>query len=124
MKPRFLVLVGVAAVLSAAVLLLVERQSPSPSAPVERPGKRLAADAASAADEVQKQRRQSEAVPPPSHYSRRPKSGDQASNRKVSSRFPNILLSTHNGKMVRFYDDLVKDRIVIVNFMYTTCTGT
>jgi protein SCO1/2 len=37
--------------------------------------------------------------------------------------FPNLLLSTHDGREVRFYDDLVKDKLVLFNFMYATCTG-
>ena len=37
--------------------------------------------------------------------------------------FPNFLLSTHEGKSVRFYDELVKDRIVLFNFMYADCSG-
>jgi protein SCO1/2 len=37
--------------------------------------------------------------------------------------FPNVSLSTHDGREVRFYDDLVKDKIVLFNFMYATCTG-
>lgn len=36
-------------------------------------------------------------------------------------RFPNILLTTQHGKQVRFYDDLVKDRSVAINLMYTGC---
>ena len=40
---------------------------------------------------------------------------------KHSDRFPNVELLTHRDEAVRFYDDLVKDRIVIVNFMYTSC---
>jgi protein SCO1 len=36
---------------------------------------------------------------------------------------PNIALTTHTGRQVRFYDDLVKDRKVIVNFMYAECDG-
>ncbi|MFQ5932452.1 MAG: SCO family protein [Nitrospiraceae bacterium] len=40
---------------------------------------------------------------------------------KVSDRFPNILLRTQDNKPVRFYDDLVKDETVIIDFMYTTC---
>ena len=48
---------------------------------------------------------------------------DRASDarRKQSDRFPNVLLTSHNERQLRFYDDLVKDRTVIVNFMYTTC---
>ena len=37
--------------------------------------------------------------------------------------FPNLVLTTHEGKKVRFYDDLVKDKIVIFNFMYAKCEG-
>ncbi|HEV7550893.1 MAG TPA: SCO family protein [Candidatus Angelobacter sp.] len=34
---------------------------------------------------------------------------------------PNLQLITHEGKKVRFYDDLIKDHKVIVNFMFTAC---
>ena len=37
--------------------------------------------------------------------------------------FPNIELTTHEGKKVKFYDDLIKDKIVTINFMYATCDG-
>ncbi|MCA1593286.1 MAG: SCO family protein [Acidobacteria bacterium] len=37
--------------------------------------------------------------------------------------FPNVLLTTHEGKKVRFYDDLLKDKIVLINFMYVKCDG-
>ena len=37
--------------------------------------------------------------------------------------FPNVTLTTHNGKKVKFYDDLIKDKIVIINFMYVRCDG-
>jgi protein SCO1 len=36
--------------------------------------------------------------------------------------FPNVELVTHEGKKVRFYDDLLKGRIVVLNLMYATCT--
>ncbi|NJL28528.1 MAG: hypothetical protein HC897_11885 [Thermoanaerobaculia bacterium] len=36
-------------------------------------------------------------------------------------KFPNVVLRTHEGKTVRFYDDLVKDKIVMINFMYAEC---
>ena len=39
------------------------------------------------------------------------------------SRFPNTLLTTHEGKQVKFYDDLVRDKVVAVNMMYTECKG-
>ncbi len=46
--------------------------------------------------------------------------------RKRSSRwganyFPNVPLITHEGKTVRFFDDLIKDKVVVINFIYTTC---
>jgi protein SCO1/2 len=34
---------------------------------------------------------------------------------------PNVDLVTHEGRKVRFYDDLVKDKTVLLNFMYTKC---
>ncbi|MGE4606620.1 MAG: SCO family protein [Myxococcota bacterium] len=46
---------------------------------------------------------------------------DPSGWRRQSDRFPNTLLLTHDERPVRFYDDLVKDRIVIVNFMYASC---
>lgn len=39
----------------------------------------------------------------------------------MKSYFPNVVLRTHDGRTVRFYDDLVKDRTVLINFMFTTC---
>ncbi|MGV8712827.1 MAG: SCO family protein [Nitrosomonas sp.] len=36
-------------------------------------------------------------------------------------RFPNMTLLTHEGKQVRFYDDLIKDKAVFINFMYARC---
>src|SRR2546427_7035425 len=33
--------------------------------------------------------------------------------------FPNVVLTTHLGKEVRFYDDLIKGKIVTINFMFT-----
>ena len=40
---------------------------------------------------------------------------------KVSDRFPNSLLQTQDNKTVRFYDDLIKNKIVIIDFMWATC---
>jgi len=37
--------------------------------------------------------------------------------------FPKITLKTQDGKEVEFYNDLVKDKVVIINFMYTECNG-
>jgi protein SCO1/2 len=38
--------------------------------------------------------------------------------------FPNVPLRTHDGRNVRFYDDLVKGRKVLINFTYTNCAVT
>src|SRR5262249_7607145 len=37
--------------------------------------------------------------------------------------FPNTELVTHQGKRVHFYDDLTKERKVVINFMYAKCEG-
>ena len=37
--------------------------------------------------------------------------------------FPNIELVTSEGRKVKFYDDLLKDKIVVVNLMYVQCNG-
>jgi len=34
---------------------------------------------------------------------------------------PNVPLLTHEGKLVKFYDDLIKDKTVLINFMYVRC---
>jgi protein SCO1/2 len=38
-------------------------------------------------------------------------------------KLPNVELTTHEGRRVRFYDDLVRDRKVVINFMYAHCEG-
>jgi protein SCO1 len=35
--------------------------------------------------------------------------------------FPNVTLTTQDGTTVRFYDDLIKGKIVAINLIYTTC---
>lgn len=34
---------------------------------------------------------------------------------------PNVRLVTHEGRAVRFYDDLVQGKVVAINFMFATC---
>jgi protein SCO1/2 len=36
--------------------------------------------------------------------------------------FPNLPVVTQDGKTLRFYDDVLKDRIVVVSFVYTSCS--
>ena len=40
-----------------------------------------------------------------------------------AERLPNTVVVTHEGKAVHFYDDLIKGKIVLINFMYSTCKG-
>ena len=49
--------------------------------------------------------------------------GSRVSSREVIREryFPNVTLITHEGRKVRFYDDVVKDRAVTLNFMFATC---
>ena len=35
--------------------------------------------------------------------------------------FPNHPVVSHNGETFRFYEDLIKDKLVVVNFIYTYC---
>jgi protein SCO1/2 len=45
--------------------------------------------------------------------------GDNA--RWGANYFPNVTLTTHDGASVHFYDDLIKDKIVAIDLIYTTC---
>jgi protein SCO1/2 len=42
---------------------------------------------------------------------------------RMEGYFPNTVLETHEGKTVRFYDDLLRGRTVLINFMFTSCQG-
>lgn len=35
--------------------------------------------------------------------------------------FPDVVLTTHEGKRVRFFSDLIEGKVVVINFFYTTC---
>jgi protein SCO1/2 len=35
--------------------------------------------------------------------------------------FPNVELTSHEGQHVRFFDDLVRDKVVVISFIYTNC---
>lgn|GEM_PF-104692 len=37
--------------------------------------------------------------------------------------FPNLVLYTQDNRPVHFYNDMLKSRIVLINFMFTTCTS-
>jgi protein SCO1 len=60
-----------------------------------------------------------------------PRSSDRQANpptdlqayaaRSLRSHFPNVALTNQDKKTVRFYDDVIKDRVVMIQFMYTRC---
>ncbi len=35
--------------------------------------------------------------------------------------FPDVVLTTQDNKKVHLYDDLIKDKVMLINFMYTSC---
>ena len=37
--------------------------------------------------------------------------------------FPNVPLTTQDGTVVHFYDDLLKGKAVVINLVYTRCTA-
>jgi protein SCO1 len=45
-----------------------------------------------------------------------------AANQWGADYFPNVPLTTQDGKTVRFYDDLLKDKKVVINVIFTSCT--
>jgi protein SCO1/2 len=46
-----------------------------------------------------------------------------AGNEWGADYFPNVPLTTQDGKVVHFYDDLLKGKAVAINLMYTHCNG-
>ena len=44
-----------------------------------------------------------------------------AASDPTRDRFPDVVLTTHEGRTVRFYSDLVKGKIVAINLIYTSC---
>ena len=59
------------------------------------------------------------AKPALAHKFSAPESGPEVMRKRF---FPNVELVTHEAKKVRFYDDLLKGKIVVLNLMYATCT--
>jgi protein SCO1/2 len=48
-------------------------------------------------------------------------SAQQRGSRFGADYFPNVRLTTQEGREVRFYDDLLKGKTVMINFMYAEC---
>src|SRR5262244_3155724 len=43
------------------------------------------------------------------------------SNRWGENYFPNLPVVTQDGKALKFYDDVIKGKIVLISFIYTNC---
>lgn len=55
-----------------------------------------------------------------------PSAAVQGAEQKSTSKwganyFPDYLLTNHHGEEVRFFSDLIEDKIVLINFIYTSC---
>jgi protein SCO1/2 len=50
-----------------------------------------------------------------------PVTQESARKRLQEQHLPNLPLITHEGKRVLFYDDLVKDKVVTLNFFFANC---
>jgi len=42
-------------------------------------------------------------------------------NRYGANYWPNVMLTNQDGKQMKFYDDLIKGKIVVIDFFYTQC---
>ena len=45
----------------------------------------------------------------------------ESASRWGADYFPNTILTNHDGEKFKFFDDLIKDKIVVINFIYTNC---
>lgn len=43
---------------------------------------------------------------------------------RMEGHIPNTALVSQRGERVRFHDDVLRGRCVLIQFMYTTCDGT
>lgn len=55
-----------------------------------------------------------------SQSGQRPQPGERSAALKY---FTDVHLVNHNGERMRFYSDLLKDKVVIINAFFTSCTG-
>lgn len=46
---------------------------------------------------------------------------DRRTDEAARAYFTDLKLTTHEGKVVRFYSDILKDRVVLIHFFYTNC---
>src|SRR5690349_21507986 len=50
-----------------------------------------------------------------------PGAGEARDSRWGARYIPNLPVVTQDGRTLRFYDDLIKDKVVVVSFIYTSC---
>ena len=55
------------------------------------------------------------------HDMLKPKAASPAGQRR--GRIPNPIVTTHEGRQVRFYDDLIRDKVVAINMTYAQCSA-
>lgn len=61
-------------------------------------------------------------TPPPGNAAQTQLSSHaNASQRWGADYFPNLLLTNQDGVKLRFFDDMLKDKVVVINFIYTSC---
>jgi len=50
-----------------------------------------------------------------------PRAAEAQNQRRGADYFPNLPVVTQDGKTLKFYDDVIKDKIVLISFIYTNC---
>jgi protein SCO1/2 len=53
-----------------------------------------------------------------------PRSFTAGAGRSRAAHYPNVRLQNHRNETVRFYDDVLAGKVVVMSFMYTRCKGT
>ena len=56
----------------------------------------------------------------PARFPAVPKGGPASAG--LANYFPNVPLLTQDNRSVRFYDELLKGKVVVISFMFTTCS--
>lgn len=49
--------------------------------------------------------------------------GDAAAQEKARTYFTNLELISQDGERLQFYDDVLKDNVVVISFIFTNCQG-
>ena len=49
--------------------------------------------------------------------------GNAAAEDKARNYFSNLEVIDQNGQTLEFYDDVLKDKVVVINFIFTNCQG-